>query len=89
MVIMVIQSIHITNKRSSAIIFDKTLFHYFIKQINFKTAIKARYPCIPWELVMDPLESAEHTLRTTALEHTALLSSSSHYLPTNGGSYKM
>jgi hypothetical protein len=27
------------------------------------------YPRIPWELVADPLGSAEHTLGTTALEH--------------------
>ena len=26
------------------------------------------YPRIPWELVADPLGSAEHTLGTTALE---------------------
>jgi len=26
-------------------------------------------PLIPWELVADPLGSAEHTLGTTALEH--------------------
>ena len=43
----------------------------------------------PWELVMDHLEFAEHTLRTTALEQMTLLSSSSRYLPTNGGSGKM
>jgi len=30
-------------------------------------AITEMYPRIPWELVADPLESAEHTLGTTAL----------------------
>jgi len=34
------------------------------------------YPQIPWKLVMDPLQSAEHTLGTTALDCILLKRSS-------------
>jgi hypothetical protein len=33
--------------------------------IKFKAAITGMYPWIPWELVADPLGSAEHILGTT------------------------
>ena len=50
---------HIANLKSCATIFNKTS--------NFKVAITEMYPWIPWEMVADPLGSAEHTLGTTGL----------------------
>ena len=41
-------------QRSCATIFNKTS--------NFKVAITEMYPRIPWELVADPFEPAEHSL---------------------------
>ena len=38
--------------------------------MNFKVAITEMCPWIPWELVMDPLGSVEHTLGTTDLAHS-------------------
>jgi len=43
---------------SSEIILNKTS--------NFKVTITEMYPQLSWELVADPLGSAEHTLGTTA-----------------------
>jgi hypothetical protein len=43
---------------SSEIILNKTS--------NFKVTITEMYPQLPWELVADPLGSAEHTLGITA-----------------------
>jgi len=40
--------------------------------IKFSVAITEMYPRIPWELDMDPLGSAEHTLRTTVFNGTVL-----------------
>jgi len=37
--------------------------------VNFKVAIRDKYPRIPWELVADPLGTAEHTLWTSALPY--------------------
>jgi len=37
------------------------------KQVAFKSSITEMYPRIPWELVADIFESAEHTLETTDL----------------------
>jgi hypothetical protein len=39
--------------------------HYFFNLKNFKVVITEKYPRIPWELVADPLGSADHTLGTT------------------------
>jgi hypothetical protein len=39
----------------------------FNKILIFKVAITEMYPWIPWELVADPLGSAQHTLETTDL----------------------
>jgi hypothetical protein len=47
------------------IIFYKTFFLKFKKKVNFKVAMTELYPQIIWELVADPLGSAEHTLGAT------------------------
>jgi hypothetical protein len=36
--------------------------------VKFKVAVTGMYPRIPWELVVDPLGSAEQCLGTTALD---------------------
>jgi len=30
--------------------------------VNFKVTVRDKYPRIPWEMVADTLETAEHTL---------------------------
>jgi hypothetical protein len=38
------------------------------KSVHFKVAITEMYPRMPWQLVADPLGSAEHTLVTSGLD---------------------
>jgi hypothetical protein len=58
--LMVMRNKHTANLKSCATIFNKTS--------NFKVSITEIYPRIPWEMVEDPLGSAEHTMGTTGLE---------------------
>ena len=53
----------------------------FNKTSNLKVAITELCPRIPWELVVDILESAEHTLGTTALDIREWLDSYSSLCP--------
>jgi len=57
---MVMRNEHVANLKSCATIFNKTS--------NFKVSITEMCPWIPWEMVADPLLSAEHTMGTTGLE---------------------
>jgi hypothetical protein len=70
---MVILNNHITNYRSSTIIFNKTLF-FNKKLVKFTVAIAEMYPQIPWEQVTDPLGTMELSLGTTALKNKKLSS---------------
>ena len=51
-------------------IFLRTFLQY---KVNIKEAITEMYPRIPWEVVADTLESAEHILGTTELPECKII----------------
>ena len=42
------------------------------QKVNFRATVTEMYPLIPWELIADPLGSADYTLGTTGTEATQI-----------------
>jgi hypothetical protein len=65
-----VSQLHIltVNLKISWVIFNKTLFHQLNTKVKFKVSMTEMYPRIPWQLLANPLVSAQHTFGTTDIQ---------------------